>query len=216
VPARVVTGYQGGEINPVDDYMTIRQSDAHAWAEIWLRGRGWTRIDPTAASFPKRIELNLAAVVPAGDPLPMLMRIDLPWLRDLRYRWDAVANTWNQWVLGYNPQRQRDLLSRFGMKSPDWQRMTAALAVLCGTVLAGLTLWALRQRRRIDPAQALWLRAGRRLERGLARRVGRPWTTPHRGPLPKLPNTAIARPRRGVTVICPARRLAGPHATFKP
>lgn len=199
VPARVVTGYQGGEINPVDDYMTIRQSDAHAWAEIWLRGRGWTRIDPTAASFPKRIELNLAAVVPAGDPLPMLMRIDLSWLRDLRYRWDAVANTWNQWILGYNPQRQRDLLSRFGMKSPDWQRMTAALAVLCGTVLAGLTLWALRQRRRIDPAQALWLRAGRRLaRRGLARR---PWE----GPLDYAARVAAARPEIAADIQAIAR-----------
>jgi hypothetical protein len=188
VPARVVTGYQGGEINPIDGYLTVRQSDAHAWAEVWLQGKGWTRIDPTAASFPTRIELNLAAVVPVGDPLPFLMRADWSWLRDLRYRWDAVANDWNQWVLGYNPQRQRDLLSRFGMHAPDWQRMTSMLAVLCGTVLLGLTLWALRQRRRIDPAQALWLRAtGRLARRGLPRR---PWE----GPRDYAVRIAAARP----------------------
>ena len=188
VPARVVTGYQGGEINPVDGYLTVRQSDAHAWAEVWLPDRGWMRIDPTAASFPRRIELNLAAAVPAGDPLPFMLRADWSWLRDLRYRWDAVTNDWNQWVLGYNPQRQRDLLARLGMRSPDWQRMTTLLAVLSGTLLLGLTLWALRQKRRIDPAQALWLRAtGRLARRGLPRR---PWE----GPRDYAHRIAAARP----------------------
>ena len=52
LPARVVTGYQGGEINPFDGYFTVRQYDAHAWAEVWLKDRGWTRIDPTALSVP--------------------------------------------------------------------------------------------------------------------------------------------------------------------
>jgi transglutaminase-like putative cysteine protease len=107
VPARVVTGYQGGEVNPVDGWLIVRQYDAHAWTEVWLAGRGWVRIDPTAISAPTRIDLNLAAAVPAGDPLPLLMRVDLAWLRDIRFRWEAVANTWNQWVLGYNPERQR-------------------------------------------------------------------------------------------------------------
>ena len=188
VPARVVTGYQGGEINPVDGYMTVRQSDAHAWAEVWLEGRGWTRIDPTAASFPTRIEFNLAAVVPAGDPLPFLMRADLSWLRDLRYRWDAVANNWNQWVLGYNPQRQSELLARLGMHAPDWQRMTAMAAVLSGALVFGLTLWALWQRRRVDPAQALWLRATRRLARSGLPRL--PWE----GPRDYAKRVAAARP----------------------
>lgn len=163
IPARVVTGYQGGEFNPVDGYLTVRQSDAHAWAEVWIAGKGWIRTDPTAASHPLRIEQNLAAVVPAGDPLPFLMRVDLPWLRDLRFRWDAVTNAWNQWIIGYTPQRQQELLSRLGMGTPDWRRMTAALSIACGGVLLGLTLWALRQRRRKDPAVALWRKATARL-----------------------------------------------------
>ena len=97
VPARVVTGYQGGEINPIDGFMTVRQFDAHAWAEVWLAGRGWTRVDPTAASYPRRIDGNLAAALPAGERVPLLMRADWTWLHDLRLRWDAGANTWNQW-----------------------------------------------------------------------------------------------------------------------
>src|ERR1039457_5975328 len=74
VPARVVTGYQGGDINPVDGYMIVRQSDAHAWAEVWLKGRGWVRFDPTAAASPVRVESGIAAAVPATDPLPLIDR----------------------------------------------------------------------------------------------------------------------------------------------
>jgi transglutaminase-like putative cysteine protease/uncharacterized membrane protein len=170
VPARVVTGYQGGERNPVDDTWVIRQSDAHAWAEVWLAERGWVRIDPTAASAPARIEQDLASAVPAGDPLPFLAGPGFDFLRELRYRWWAANNTWNQWILGYNPQRQQDLLARLGMDSPDWRKMTAALAVLCGAVLLvliGAMLWSLPRR---DPVERQWARLSRRLtRRGLAR-----------------------------------------------
>lgn len=170
VPARVVTGYQGGEFNPVDSHLIIRQSDAHAWAEVWFAGRGWERVDPTAAIAPNRIEAGLAAAVPAGEALPLAARADLPWLRNLRYRWEAMNNSWNQWVLGYNPERQREVLSRLGMREPDWQRMTVALATLCGLVMLVLVAWALRRRTRVEPALAAWNRLSRKLARlGLAR-----------------------------------------------
>jgi hypothetical protein len=156
VPARVVAGYQGGEVNPVDGYLVVRQYDAHAWTEAWIAGRGWVRIDPTAISAPSRINSNLAAAVPSGEELPFLVRTDLSWVRDLRYRLDAVTNGWNQWVLGYNPQKQRDFLAGLGLGEPDWRSMTAALAVLCGLVLLGLTGWVLRNRMQVDPAMAAW------------------------------------------------------------
>ncbi|MFA4969338.1 MAG: DUF3488 and DUF4129 domain-containing transglutaminase family protein [Sulfuritalea sp.] len=176
VPARVVAGYQGGEVNPVDGYLVVRQYDAHAWTEVWIDGRGWVRIDPTAISAPSRINLNLAAAVPAGEGLPFLARRDLAWLKELRHRLDAVTNGWNQWVLGYNPQRQRDLLAGLGMKEPDWRSMTAVLSVLCGIVMLGLTTWILRNRLRIDPALTAW----RRFTARLARRgiVWQPWEGP--------------------------------------
>lgn len=188
IPARVVTGYQGGEFNPVDGFMTVRQSDAHAWAEVWLPGRGWVQVDPTAASYPRRIEQNLAAVVPTGDPLPLLMRADLSWLRELRYRWDAVANHWNQWVIGYNPQRQRDLLARFGLAADDWRQIAALLGGIGGAALLALAYIVLRQRRRVDAAQALWLKVTTRLaRRGLPRQ---PWE----GPLDYAHRIARLRP----------------------
>lgn len=163
VPARVVAGYQGGEVNPVDGYLVVRQYDAHAWAEAWIAGRGWVRLDPTAISAPSRINSNLANAVPAGEGLPFLARSDLAWLRELRHRLDAVTNGWNQWVLGYNPQRQRDLLAGLGLNEPDWRSMTAILSVLCGAVMLGLAAWILRNRLRVDPALTAWRRFTDRL-----------------------------------------------------
>jgi hypothetical protein len=176
VPARVITGYQGGERNPVDDTWVIRQSDAHAWAEVWLDGRGWVRVDPTATSAPARIEENLAAAVPAGDPLPFLAGQGLDWLRDLRFRWWAINNAWNQWVLGYNPQRQLEFLARLGMDAPDWRKMTAWLAGLTGFILLVLAAAMLYRRPRLDPAQRAWNTLSRRLAKlGLA---CQPWEGP--------------------------------------
>lgn len=165
VPARVVAGYQGGELNPIDGLLTVRQSDAHAWTEVWLAKQGWVRVDPTAAVAPSRVTQGIDAALPAGEPLPALVRIDAGWLRDMRNRWEAANNTWNQWVLGYNPQRQRELLSQLGFQEPDWRSMTAALAVLCGTALLLVTFWTLYQRNTTDPVQRAWRRYCRRLQR---------------------------------------------------
>ncbi|MCX7154969.1 MAG: DUF3488 and DUF4129 domain-containing transglutaminase family protein [Rhodocyclales bacterium] len=195
VPARVVAGYQGGEVNPVDGYLVVRQYDAHAWAEAWIAGRGWVRIDPTAISAPSRINSNLASAVPTEEGLPFLARSDLAWLREVRYRLDAVTNGWNQWVLGYNPQRQRDLLAGLGMNEPDWRSMTAVLSVLCGGVMLGLTVWILRNRLRVDPALAAW----RRFTARLARRgiVWQPWE----GPLAFAERAAGQAPRHAKSIV---------------
>jgi transglutaminase-like putative cysteine protease len=191
VPARVVAGYQGGEINPVDGYLEVRQYDAHAWTEAWIAGRGWVRIDPTAISAPSRINNNLAAAVPANEGLPLLARSDMAWLKELRYRLDAVTNGWNQWVLGYNPQRQRDLLASLGLKEPDWRSMTAILSVLCGVIMLGLAGWILRNRLHVDPVLAAW----RKFTARLARRgmVWQPWE----GPLDFAERAAAADPAHG-------------------
>ncbi len=165
VPARVVAGYQGGEVNPVDGYLVVRQSDAHAWAEVWIEGQGWRRVDPTAANAPSRIERGIASALPEDEALPGMARLDLRWLRDLRFRWEAINNAWNQWVLGYNPERQREVLARLGLDDIDWRGMTALLAALCAAALAGISLWVLRQRPRREPVQRDWLAFCARLAR---------------------------------------------------
>ena len=178
IPARVVTGYQGGEINPAGGYMIVRQSDAHAWTEVWLKGRGWVRTDPTAAVSPARVESGIAAAVPASDPLPMMVRTQFEWLRDMRLSLDVVAAEWNQWVLGYNPKRQMDFLSRAGMKTPDWQSMTVALITGTGILLLGFAATMLRRlhQTRRDPVQTAWLKFCDKLaKRGIPRQ-------PHEGP----------------------------------
>jgi transglutaminase-like putative cysteine protease len=160
VPARVVTGYQGGEINPVDGVLTVRQSDAHAWAEIWLAGRGWLRVDPTAAVAPERVRRSLARAIPRKDPfgiagLGRLIDFNIDrnsLLARLRFELGAMNNGWNQWVLNYNPERQRGVVETLTASVLDW-RMLAALA-LGALLLAGAR--ALRKRRRGDPVDALY------------------------------------------------------------
>lgn len=172
IPARIVTGYQGGEVNPLGDYLIVRQRDAHAWSEVWLTGRGWVRVDPTAAVAPSRIEEGIDSALPKEQP--GLLRdigsnaLGALWQRS-RLAWDTLNNRWNQWVLAYGPDNQTALLARFGLRS--WTGM--ALTLLAGIVLLlaalGIVL-LLRRRRRLDPAQALYLRFCRKLaRRGIVR-----------------------------------------------
>lgn len=163
LPARVVGGYQGGEMNPLDGYLVVRQADAHAWSEVWLAGEGWVRVDPTAAISPARVDRGILAAIPAGEPLPALITLRQDWLRQWRYRWEAINNGWNQWVLGYNPERQRTLLARFGLQIDDWRQIGIALGSVLLLVLGSLFLWAATRRRQIDPASRLWQQACRRL-----------------------------------------------------
>jgi transglutaminase-like putative cysteine protease len=147
VPARVVTGYQGGEVNPVDGYFTVRQSDAHAWAEVWLDRYGWQRIDPTAAVAPERIEHTLRerraqGLAGAQD--------SWSWLGQLRLNREALENAWNQWFLSYSADRQRALMSWIGLR-PSLENVSAVAIVVFTALLAGLAVLSLRRRAVRDP-----------------------------------------------------------------
>lgn len=155
VPARVVAGYLGGESNPVDGHLAIRQSDAHAWAEIWIQGEGWRRVDPTASIAPNRVEQGLQAALPEGEAVPVMLRPELDWLRAVRYRWDAAEYAWNSWVLGYNADRQRQLLKELGVDN-DWRSLIALLSGFMLVLLLILAFWITRRRPPRDPAHALW------------------------------------------------------------
>jgi len=173
VPARVVTGYQGGEINPIDGSLVVRQSDAHAWAEVWLEGQGWERIDPTALAAPGRIDSGLSAGLPASEARALAAP---DWLRALRYRWEAANNAWNQWILGYNPERQRDLLASLGLRKPDWSTLATAMSIAAAGLMGLLLLWAQHHRQPRTPLQKSWDAFCQKLARnGLARQ---PWEGP--------------------------------------
>ena len=202
VPARIVTGYQGGERNPFDDSLVVRQSDAHAWTEVWLAGQGWVRIDPTAASFPRRIDGGMAAALPAGEPVPFMVATDMQWLRGMRDRLDFLANSWNQWVLGYDQNSQRELFSRVGLKDVDWRDLGALLLVGLGIVLAALLWWSHRRGRTTDPLRRHW----RHFERKLAR-AGTP-RLPWEGPADYAKRAARAHPPQGSEIITIARAYA--------
>ncbi|MGK0673630.1 MAG: DUF3488 and transglutaminase-like domain-containing protein [Halothiobacillaceae bacterium] len=163
LPARVVTGYQGGERHP-DGYWLVRQGDAHAWAEVWIKGEGWLRVDPTEAIAPERIESGLAAAVPGmvGE-LPAALRRDFGFLHRAKLRLDSVENRWNRWVLGFNRADQRALLDWLGWKGDLRLGLWGALGIGLG-LLAIMALAAGRwQRIRRTPAQRLWARFERAL-----------------------------------------------------
>ncbi len=170
VPARVVTGYQGGELNSVDSIVSVRQADAHAWAEVFLPERGWVRIDPTAVAVPGRLDRSMAAAVPQASALPLLMRPELEWLRGVRDRWEATVHKWNVWVLGFNPERQRELMASVGVRDADWRALTAALFAFLGALTLVLLAWSLRRFARPDPVQRAWRAFCRKLAaRGVER-----------------------------------------------
>ena len=197
VPARIVTGYQGGEINPVDGYMVVRQADAHAWAEVWLENRGWVRVDPTAAAAPLRVDAGIAAAALQGAPL--LMRTNLGWLRSLRDNWEALGNKWNQWVLAYNPDRQREMMAWFGIRSPSWETLAMALFWSVAAVLGVIAVWLFARYRPADPTQRVWLLFCRKLGRvGVRRSVSE-------GPLDFSERAAAHLPGRADAVRAIAR-----------
>ncbi len=173
IPARVVTGYQGGEINPTGNYMIVRQSDAHAWVEIWREGDGWSRVDPTAWVAPERIELGLANSVAEADTLPTMVRRDGGMMRALGLRWDAVNAYWDRWVLAYGPNLQQQLMQHLGLDSTRRMVLTLAAGLIaCLLLIAVSVLWR-RPSRPTDPAAAAWDALQRRLARsGIPRLPG--------------------------------------------
>ena len=161
VPARIVTGYQGGEFNAVDGYWVVRQSDAHAWAEVWQAGKedgstvgSWIRVDPTSAVAPQRIDSLQRLSAPSsifGGAIASFWTNTLgnsgynPLLQ-LRAVWDAVNNTWNQKMLNYTQAKQLDLLKNLGFSSPSWADLSYVLiAIIVSCQLTGNRLDSMGQ-----------------------------------------------------------------------
>ena len=168
VPARIVTGYQGGEFNAIDGYWVVHQSDAHAWAEIWQAGKqdgstvgSWIRVDPTSAVSPQRIDSLQRLSAPSsafGGVMASLWTNTVgagynPLLQ-LRAVWDAVNNTWNQKILNYSEATQLNVLKNLGFTSPSWTDLSYVLiTIIVAASLFGIA-WTTWDKRQHDP----WLR----------------------------------------------------------
>jgi transglutaminase-like putative cysteine protease len=144
IPARVVTGYQGGTLNPYGDYWILRQSDAHAWTEIWIAGRGWMRVDPTAAIAPERVEHGLADTVNADEPSVSRWQSRTTWFAGARLRLDLLREIWRERILDFDQDSQRKLLEMLNIPEPDGQKLVMLLAFGMALVLGWLT-WQVRR-----------------------------------------------------------------------
>jgi transglutaminase-like putative cysteine protease len=162
VPARIVTGYQGGELNALDGYWVVRQADAHAWAEYWQEGLGWVRADPTGAISPSRVG-NLTRLAPQRGAVASALGNMSPTLAaNLRAAWDAVNNRWNQWVLNYSKNSQLNLLKNLGFDTPSWTELGYLLSGLLVLASIAAGAWTLWERRQHDPWLRLYDRARQR------------------------------------------------------
>jgi transglutaminase-like putative cysteine protease len=164
LPSRVVIGYHGGELNRMGNYVIVRQSDAHAWTEVWLQGSGWLRVDPTEVIAPDRISSGLASFLQTrgaggeqaggNDSDTAIGWRDL--MRELRLGWDGINYQWELRVLNFDEEDQRTFLTQVGLDG-RWAEIAGwgvgILAVLIGVLAA----WLRRPGRlRQDEAGSAW------------------------------------------------------------
>jgi transglutaminase-like putative cysteine protease len=200
LPARIVTGYQGGMYNGAGDYWIVRNSDAHAWAEVWLEGQGWVRVDPTAAVAPERINRgNLAAAMPEAASW-----YSDGWGLEWRNRFDLIARYWRQAVIEFDAVRQRNLLQQVGLEDMSWQALGGGLLVF-GAIALALGAWlSLRglARGTRDPLLRAYRRFNLRLARaGVPRAAGE-------GPVAFGERAAAQLPQAASAILELTRRFA--------
>lgn len=139
IPARIVLGYQGGEVNPMGDYMIVRQSDAHAWTEVWLENDGWTRVDPTSAVAPERISVGMSDAMFSGVGASWGLMAPSEFFHQVSLTWDALNAAWNEWILGYGPENQNAFMEWLGMEDPDWRQMMLTLLALIAVIIMAIS-----------------------------------------------------------------------------
>ncbi|MDD5114498.1 MAG: DUF3488 and transglutaminase-like domain-containing protein [Methylobacter sp.] len=176
IPARIVTGYQGGELNQVGNFLDIKQAYAHAWAEVWLENRGWVRIDPTAAIAPERIEQNINIDQQVANGIisftPNSASAAVDWLKNARQLWGNVDYQWQRWVINYDNKNQSKFLSSLGIS--DLKTMIYWMAGIIGLITAVLSWVLLRNPGQpTDPAVLAYQRFCKKLVvKGLIKRPG--------------------------------------------
>ena len=140
IPSRIVLGYQGGDLNPYNNIISVDQSMAHAWTEVWLENKGWVRIDPTAAIAPDRVDKNIAAALKDQTGLPLHLQLDFAFLLKIKQMLSAIDNKWNQWILNYNKASQQKFLEFLTGKHLNLKQIAL---LFIQVLLAVLTITAL-------------------------------------------------------------------------
>jgi transglutaminase-like putative cysteine protease len=204
IPSRVVTGYQGGDWNSVGRYLTVRQSHAHAWAEVWLAGQGWVRVDPTGVVAPQRLTRDLYELLGFGAQGAAARLRGAPWIGHLVQSWEAMNAWWQDEVVGFNFIKQSNFLNSLGLHPEDWRSVAIVLGAGSALWFAWLA-WTLRAQwsvRPRDPLARAWLLLGRKLGRlGLARGA-------HEGPIAWSERVAGQRPDLAAQLSPLMRRYA--------
>jgi transglutaminase-like putative cysteine protease len=192
IPSRIVLGYLGGEYNALGGYLIVRQSDAHAWTEVWMEGKGWMRVDPTAAVAPERVERSdLLEGLASGAPTRF--RLDgigalRSWIHNLRLLGDAMGTSWREWVLGLSSARQQRMMEIVGLGHLREFGLAIALIVSASVVLSLLLAAMTRTAAPQDPLERIYAAFCKRLCRiGLPRRASE-------GPLDFSRRVVAARP----------------------
>lgn len=162
IPARVVAGYQGGELGRDGQSWEVRQMDAHAWSEVWLEGRGWVRIDPTSFVASDRIEAGMDAVTNAGGASLFGEGVAGQWgyqqfkmLQTLRRYSDQVSYYWQRDVVGYDQDKQKSSLFKwFNITSFTIQVLVLA-GLFMGLMGLFLTVMWYKRKKHHHPLDAL-------------------------------------------------------------
>jgi transglutaminase-like putative cysteine protease len=172
VPARIVLGYHGGTINPLGGHLTVRQSDAHAWTEVWIDGIGWHRVDPTAAVAPERVEFGAGDAAFEGIGENWGFSAPARWVHQATLAWDMLNTKWNEWVLGYGPDTQESFMRWLGMHEPTWRKMLLTLLTLVIALIMGVSLLLVLRYRRPPKDEAARLYARFVRKTGVEPRTG--------------------------------------------
>lgn len=191
IPARLVTGYHGGEVNPLGNYLIVRQSDAHAWSEVWIDSKGWMRVDPTAAVAPERVEsAGLYGAMSDNEPVPGRLVRNSAFLSNVRFAWDAANTFWNDQIVEFSADQQQRLSRLLGLEELDVRTLGTALVLVFVAFflsLSGYLAWKFRPRLR-DPVQQVYEQLCRKLARAQLAKL------PHEGPQAYLDRIAAQRP----------------------
>lgn len=204
IPSRIVLGYLGGQYNPISNQYLIRQSDAHAWSEVWISGSGWVRVDPTAAVDPTRVEHDgRLASLGAGAPVRFRIARESVFgrlLDELRLVADAIDSGWTDWVVGLSVARQLELLRSLGLGHLRQYGLAVVMVSAGAAVLLLWSTWLSRSPGSADPVVQAYERLCRKLAGiGLVRRPGE-------GPLDYLRRAEQQRPDLAATIRAFRRR----------